>query len=192
MSAEPPGGAGTNAHTDPIGPFPPGEDPTEYDRLRRRVLWRFPSGLYLLGSRHLERRNLMTCSFVTQLCISPKIVGVGVEQSALTNELIHASRSFCLSLVAREDRALVRRFVKPAVHDGTLSTLNERPYVDSRVTGAPILHGAVAYVDCRVSHEIDLGSHTLFAGEVVDAGVGEGGEEREVLRMEDTRMSYGG
>jgi flavin reductase (DIM6/NTAB) family NADH-FMN oxidoreductase RutF len=181
-----------NTHADPIGPIPAGEDPVEYDRLRRRVLWRFPSGLYLLGSRHLERRNLMTASFVTQLCLSPKIVGVGVERTALTHELVHGSGCFTLSLVARADRALVRRFVKPAVHDAVKSTLNDVHFVDSRVTGAPIVDGALAYVDCRVTHELDLGSHTLFAGEVVDAGSGQGGEEGEVLRMEDTRMSYGG
>jgi flavin reductase (DIM6/NTAB) family NADH-FMN oxidoreductase RutF len=178
--------------TDLIGPFPAGEDPADYDRLRRRVLWRFPNGLYLLGSRSGERRNLMTCSWVTQLCLSPKIVGVCVEQSAFSFELIDGSRCFSLSLVARADRALVRRFVKPAVHDPALSTLNDVHYVDSRVTGSPIVDGALAYVDCRVAHDLDLGSHTLFAGEVVDAGFGAGGEEAEILRMEDTRMSYGG
>jgi flavin reductase (DIM6/NTAB) family NADH-FMN oxidoreductase RutF len=180
------------ASADPIGPIPAGEDPVEYDRLRRRVLWRFPSGLYLLGSRHLERRNLMTASLVAQLCVSPKIVGVSVEQSALTHQLVHGSRCFTLCLVARADRALVRRFVKPAVHDASRSTLNDVHFADSRVTGTPIVDGALAYLDCRVTQELDLGSHTLFAGEVVDAGFGEGGEEREVLRMEDTRMSYGG
>jgi hypothetical protein len=44
----------------PVGPFPEGVDHEEYDKLRRRVLWKMPSGLYLLGSRHGERRNLMT------------------------------------------------------------------------------------------------------------------------------------
>ena len=38
-----------------------------------------------------------------------------------------------------------------------------------------------------------LGSHSLFVGEVVDAAFGPGGAgEAEVLRVEDTRMSYGG
>ena len=33
-----------------VGPFPPGVDPDSYDRLRRRILWRMPTGIYLLGS----------------------------------------------------------------------------------------------------------------------------------------------
>ncbi len=44
----------------PVPPFPPGADPDEYDRLRRRVLWRMPSGLYVVGSTDkAERRNGM-------------------------------------------------------------------------------------------------------------------------------------
>jgi flavin reductase (DIM6/NTAB) family NADH-FMN oxidoreductase RutF len=35
------------------------------------------------------------------------------------------------------------------------------------------------------------GGHTLFVGEVVNAGFQQA-EETPVLRMEDTRMSYGG
>ena len=58
-----PGGAG------PIGPYPPGvdseEQQDEYDRLRRRVLWTLPSGLYVVGSRAGERRNGMTINWST-------------------------------------------------------------------------------------------------------------------------------
>jgi flavin reductase (DIM6/NTAB) family NADH-FMN oxidoreductase RutF len=42
-----------------------------------------------------------------------------------------------------------------------------------------------------VRSEVDCGGHTLFLGEVVDAGFAKT-EDTPVLRMEDTRMSYGG
>ena len=35
----------------PVGPFPDGADPEEYDRLRRRVMWTMPTGLFVIGSR---------------------------------------------------------------------------------------------------------------------------------------------
>ena len=44
---------------EPVGPFPDGIDPEEYDRLRRRVRWTIPRGLYVSGSRAGERRNGM-------------------------------------------------------------------------------------------------------------------------------------
>ena len=61
-----------------VGPFPEGRDPEEYDRLRRRVLWSLPTGLFVVGSRAGARRNLMTCNWVMQVATTPKLVAVAV------------------------------------------------------------------------------------------------------------------
>ena len=174
----------------PVGPFPDGADPEEYDRLRRRVLWAMPSGLYIVGARDGDRRNGMTLNWATQVGSDPKLLAVSVEKTAFTHELITGSRSFSVSIVSREDRAIVRKFTKPVDVDATAATLNGFPFRDGR-TGAPILTQAVAYVDCEVRQAVDCGSHTLFVGEIVDAGFQQA-EDTPVLRMEDTRMNYGG
>ena len=183
-----PGGSG------PVGPYPPGvegpEAEDEYDRLRRRVLWSLPYGLYVVGSRAGERRNGMTINFVSQVSMNPKLMGIGVEAEAVTHELITEGGVFALNTISREDRAIVRKFTKPVEVDAEASTLNGFPFHDG-LTGAPILDQAVAYVDCEVRQALDLGDHTLFIGEVVDAGF-QADEDTEVLRMEDTRMNYGG
>jgi flavin reductase (DIM6/NTAB) family NADH-FMN oxidoreductase RutF len=176
--------------TGPVGPFPDGTDPEEYDKLRRRVLWTMPSGLYIIGSRAGERRNGMTLNWATQLSFDPKLVGIGVEKEALTYELIEEGRVFSLNILDREDRAIVRKFTKPVDVDLDAKTLNEFPYHDG-VTGAPILDQAAAYVDCEVRQAVDTGDHTLFIGEIVDCAF-QKDEDTPVLRMEDTRMNYGG
>ena len=53
---------------EPVGPFPQGADPEEYDKLRRRVLWKMPSGLYVLGAGYGGRRNLMTLNWAILDC----------------------------------------------------------------------------------------------------------------------------
>jgi flavin reductase (DIM6/NTAB) family NADH-FMN oxidoreductase RutF len=174
-----------------VGPFPAGVDQEEYDRLRRRVLWTMPSGLYVIGSTDRgERRNGMTANWVTQLSFDPKWVGVSVERDAFTHELIEAGGCFSISLIDRDDRAIVRKFTKPVETDLAAKTLNGVAYLE-RATGAPILAQAVAFVDCEVRERLAAGTNTLFAGEVVDAGFLKG-EDTPVLRMEDTRMNYGG
>ena len=174
-----------------VGPVPDGRDPEEYDKLRRRVLWTMPSGLYVIGSRAGDRRNGMTMNWATQVSSDPKLLAVSVQKDALTHELIAEGGGFALSVVDREDRAIVRKFTKPVEVDVGAGTLNGFPFTDAPVTGAPILAQAVAWVDCRVHSTVDLGSHTLFLGQVVDAGFAKA-EDTPVLRMEDTRMSYGG
>lgn len=199
-----------------VGPVPPGEDPDTYDRRRRRVLWLLPTGLYVVGSRAGDKRNLMTVSWVTQVALTPKLVGMAVEATALTHELISEGGVFALSILPRDQRELVRRFAKPvgdvSVDDNGSGTM-QGAAVRAATTGAPILEMAVAWLDCEVRHRLALGSHTWFAGEVVDcdfapagppapvempgADPGDvpatpGAKTMEVLRMEDTRMNYGG
>ena len=176
----------------PVPPFPDGVDPDEYDRLRRRVLWKMPSGLYVVGATDKgERRNAMTCNFATQLSFDPKWIGIGVEAEAFTHELIVAAGVFALCLIDREDRAIVRKFTKPVAVDLDAHTLNGFAYIDGPQTGAPVLAQAAAYVECDVRQTVAIGNHTLFLGEVVNAAFLKD-EETEILRMEDTRMNYGG
>jgi flavin reductase (DIM6/NTAB) family NADH-FMN oxidoreductase RutF len=150
-----------------------------------------PYGLYLVGSRSGVERGLMTLNWSTQLSFEPKLVGISVEQTALTHQLISEGRAFSLCMVDREDRAIVRKFVKPAELDPAAMTLNGVVFRDGSVTGVPVLTQAVAWLECRLQDDVPCGHHTLFVGEVVDCGF-EKAEETPVLRMEDTRMNYGG
>jgi flavin reductase (DIM6/NTAB) family NADH-FMN oxidoreductase RutF len=184
-----PGGTG------PIGPFPAGvetdEQKDDYDKLRRRLLWTFPSGLYVVGSRSGDRPNLMTLNWCTQVSFDPKLLGISVEKTAVTHELIATGNVFAVCTIDREDRAIVRKFTKPVEVDLDARTLNGFPFHDGPATGAPVLHQAVAFVECSVRQEVDCGGHTFFVGEVVNAQF-QKAEDTAVLRMEDTRMSYGG
>jgi len=185
-----PGGSG------PIGPYPPSvstdDDRVDYDKLRRRVLWTMPSGLYVIGSRSADgtAKNLMTANWVTQLSFDPKWVGVGIDAAAHTHALIEDGGCFTVCLVDREDRAIVRKFTKPAELDADAATLNGFAFLE-RVTGAPVLAQAVAFLDCEVRERVAAGNHTLFLGEIVDCDFLRD-ESTPVLRMEDTRMNYGG
>ena len=176
----------------PVPPYPEGADPDEYDRLRRRVLWKMPSGLYVVGSTDKgERRNAMTLNWASQISFDPKWIGIGVDHEAFTHELISAGGVFSLCLIDREDRAIVRKFTKPVDVDLGAHTLNEFPYFDGPATVAPVLTQSVAYIECEVRQTVEAGNHSLFLGEVVNAAFLKD-EETPVLRMEDTRMNYGG
>ncbi len=175
------------------------EDAEAYDRRRRRVLWSMPTGLYVIGSAgEIDGEaawNLMTANLVVQVATGPKALAIAVEQTARTARLIEAGRAFTLSLLARADRTVVRRFVKPVseveLDGGGRPRVMAGEAVHLAGSGCPVLDRASAAVDCELRQALDLGSHRLFIGEV--SGV-EGGEEPlpELLRMEDTRMNYGG
>jgi flavin reductase (DIM6/NTAB) family NADH-FMN oxidoreductase RutF len=192
-------------HTGLFGPVPDGSDPEEYDRRRRRVLWSMPTGLFVVGSRSGDQRNLMTCNWVMQVATTPKLVTVAIEVGSVTHGLIEDGGGFSVSILARVDRALVRRFVKPAgdvvIDASGVVTAIQGEAVHEVADGLPVLASAVGWLACEVRQGVSLAraSHTLFVGEVVDAGetsgaIGDKGGpiHPEVLRMEDTRMNYGG
>ena len=79
-----------------------------------------------------------------------------------------------------------------AVADVGASTLSGMHYHDAPVSGTPIPDAAVAWLDCSLERSVELGSHTLFIGQVVDAAFrDEPAGELELLRVEDTKMNYG-
>ena len=185
-----------------IGPVPAGVDPEEYDRARRRVLWSMPQGLYVVGSRAGGDRNLMTCNWVMQVATDPKLVAVGLDATSVTARLVRLGGGFAVSLVDRADRAVVRRFVKPVtdvVLDGAgrVVAMAGVP-VTELASGRAILRRHAGWLDCEVRNRVALGSHDLVVGEIVAVGEAGGAADaggagiEGVLRMEDTRMSYGG
>lgn len=157
------------------------------EKLVNRVTWKIPNALALVGSKSGDERNGMTTSWITQLSMEPVLIGIGVDNTAVTHRLIAESGAFTVNLWDADDTKVFVKFSKPATDDG--ATLNGRP-VRSATTGAPVFDEALAWMDCEVRHSIDLGTHTLFVGEIVDAGIND--DEARAAAMSDTRMKYGG
>ena len=129
----------------------------------------------------------MTASWITQLSMEPVLIGVGVENTAVTHRLISEGGSFTVNLWDSADTRVFVKFSKPATYaDGTL---NGRA-VREGATGAPVFDEAIAWMDCEVRHAIDLGTHTLFVGELVAGDIR--ADDVRSASMSDTRMKYGG
>ena len=157
------------------------------DELVNRLTWKIPNALALIGSRAGEERNGMTASWISQLSMEPVLIGVSVENTAVTHRLITDGGSFTVNLWDAEQTRVFVKFSKPAAYaDGTL---NGRP-VREATTGAPVFTEAIAWLDCEVRHAFDMGTHTLFVGELVDGGIND--DEPRAAAMSDTRMKYGG
>jgi len=157
------------------------------EALVNRVTWKIPNALALIGSAADGERNGMTASWITQLSMEPVLIGVAVDNTAVTHRLISEGKSFTVNLWDSDDTRVFVKFSKPAADDG--ATLNGRP-VRSAVTGAPVFDEALAWLDCELRRAIDFGTHTLFVGELVDAGIND--DDKRAAAMSDTRMKYGG
>ena len=157
------------------------------EELINKVTWKIPNALALVGSRAGDEWNGMTTSWITQLSMEPVLIGVSVDNTAVTHRLITDGGSFSVNLWSSDDTKTFVKFSKPATKEGM--TLNGRT-IREGATGSPVFDEAIAFLDCEVRQAIDLGTHTLFVGELVDAGIGD--DDARAAAMSDTRMKYGG
>ena len=157
------------------------------DELVNKVTWKIPNALALVGSRAGDEWNAMTASWITQLSMDPVLIGVSVDNTAVTHRLIREGGSFTVNLWSADDTRVFVKFSKPATFEDM--ALNGRRVTEG-VSGAPVFDEAIAYVDCEVRQHHDLGTHTLFIGEVIDAAVRD--HDARSASMSDTRMKYGG
>ena len=93
----------------------------------------------------------MTANLVVQVCMEPKLVGVALERDSVTARLVTAGGGFTVSLLARADRDVVRRFVKPVTDverapDGAVIALSGQPVTEVGPDRLPVLASAAGYL----------------------------------------------
>jgi flavin reductase (DIM6/NTAB) family NADH-FMN oxidoreductase RutF len=141
--------------------MPPGHD--DY----RRTMSRFATGVTIITTRHGQHLHGMTANAVTSLSLDPMLVLVCVDKAADTHDILLQAGFFAVNILARDQEELC---VKLATKKGDQWShgIESVPHHTAQ-TGAPIIDGAIAYLDCRTVTEHHGGDHTIFVGEVVEA-----------------------
>lgn len=133
---------------------------------QRDVMGRFPHGVAVLTVDAEGERLGLTVASVVSLSLDPPLVGVAVSHQAAMHELLRSAGGFALSLLAEGQERLARHFARGvppiAMWDG----------IETHGDGAPLLDGALGWIECRLADELATGDHTLFVGEVLSAEAG--------------------
>jgi flavin reductase (DIM6/NTAB) family NADH-FMN oxidoreductase RutF len=135
---------------------------------KKTALRMIPYGLYVLTAESPKGAAAATVNWVTQASFAPPLVAVGVKADSHAHAIIKESNAFALNVLGKGQQAMAFTFFKPAQREG--STISGEP-VRAGATGAPILTNAPAFVECRVVGSVEKGDHSVFVGEVVEAGV---------------------
>lgn len=140
-----------------------------------RALHTIGYGLYIVCSKKDERFNGQVANTVTQVTAEPPAIGVIINKGNLTHEFIKESRVFTASVLAKETPlAFIGHFGFKSGRD--IDKLKGLNYILGE-TGAPIVTDhALAFLEVKVSKELDVGTHTIFVGELVGADVIKEGE----------------
>ena len=136
---------------------------------KKTVLRMIPYGLYVLTAKGKDDAvAAATVSWVTQASFAPPLVVVGVKTDSHAHPLIKESKAFVLNVLGKGQQAMAFTFFKPATREG--QTISGEPFRWGS-TGAPVLERAPAFVECRLVDTVERGDHSVFVGEVVEAGM---------------------
>ena len=161
---------------------------------KKTTLRMIPYGLYVLTAASGDRVAAATVNWVTQASFEPPLVAVGVKADSHAHALIKESKAFALNVLGKGQQAMAYTFFKPADRQG--QTISGEPF-RAGTTGAPVLAGTPAYVECTLEATVELGDHSIFVGKVVEAGVAkapEGRADDATLRLKELgdKVFYGG
>jgi flavin reductase (DIM6/NTAB) family NADH-FMN oxidoreductase RutF len=136
---------------------------------KKAALRMIPYGLYVLTGQGRDGTiAAATVNWVTQASFAPPLVVVGVKADSGTHAVIKDAGAFALNVLGKGQQAAAFAFFKPVNRDG--DRINGEPF-RSGATGAPILASVPAFVECKLVDTLEKGDHSIFVGEVVEAGV---------------------
>jgi flavin reductase (DIM6/NTAB) family NADH-FMN oxidoreductase RutF len=130
----------------------------------KQVMAQWASGVTVVTTLDKGTPVGMTVSAFASVSLHPPQVLICVNQTSSTHKALCGSGTFVVHLLRQEQMAWGKRFagMDPAVTDRF-----EAIRWDVGHTGAPILPGVLAWLDCRMANSVRAGDHTIFVGEVV-------------------------
>src|SRR6266849_741110 len=132
-----------------------------FDRhLKRQSPRRLPTGVTVGTVGEVDSLCDMTANSVMSLSLTPPLVLIAVKKGNRTAQMISEIRCFAVNVLTAEQEPIARRFATNGLKD--FSDISFK----CAETGAPVLEGALAWVDCRLVEMLAGGDHNIFIGQI--------------------------
>jgi flavin reductase (DIM6/NTAB) family NADH-FMN oxidoreductase RutF len=133
----------------------------------KAALGRFCSGVTVitLGG---EEDHGMTASAFCSLSLDPPLVLVCVKKGNHTHQLLQTASGFGVNLLGADQKDLSNRFAGWGFPEDQ-DKWEDLDITRAEVSGAPLIQGAMGWLDCSVYGTRDGGDHTIFIGQVENA-----------------------
>jgi 3-hydroxy-9,10-secoandrosta-1,3,5(10)-triene-9,17-dione monooxygenase reductase component len=132
----------------------------------RRVLGHFPTGVTVVTASAERGPVGMAIGSFASISLDPPLVGFFATTNSASALAIKEAGHYCVNILAADQMDLCGMMASKA--DDKFAGVMWSPAGGS---GAPILPGAVAMIDCRLDSVIELGDHELLVGRVLHLDV---------------------
>ncbi len=112
----------------------------------------------------------MTATAFMSVSLDPPLVLVSLREGSRMDDLLAEQPLWAVSVLADHQLQVAGRFsMKGRISDRLLFA--DLPYARGEVSGAPLLTGALATLECRTENRVPAGDHTLVIGRVLASAV---------------------
>jgi flavin reductase (DIM6/NTAB) family NADH-FMN oxidoreductase RutF len=142
---------------------------------KKTALRMIPYGMFILTAKAKEGQDISaaTVNWITQASFAPPLIAVGVKADSGAHQHIKDTSQFAINVIGKDQ----------------INTIGGENFEDGPETGCPLFINSPAWWECKVVGEVAQGDHTLFVGEVLEAGVR---TEDQTILMRDHNLNYGG
>ena len=139
----------------------------------RHAMGCFSTGVTIITVDDYGKVEGMTANAFASVSLDPTLVLVCVSHTARTHAHIHARKRFGINVLSENQRKISEHYAlaerDPAVPEETAGAKFDRAK-----HGTPVLHGALAYLECRLQTTHEAGDHSIFIAEVEDVVIHQG------------------
>jgi flavin reductase (DIM6/NTAB) family NADH-FMN oxidoreductase RutF len=151
----------------PEEPATPVAEDTPAPPVLRDVMSNFATGITVLtaGGEHCHG---MTANAFSSVSLDPPMVLCCIARTAQMHEALLCTRYFGVSVLSADQEDLARYFASHNRPEG-LAQFENIEWTPARRSGAPLLAGSLAWLECEVAEVYHGGDHSIFLGTVLDA-----------------------
>jgi flavin reductase (DIM6/NTAB) family NADH-FMN oxidoreductase RutF len=143
----------------------------------REAMAQFATGVTVLTASG-ERCHGMTANAFSSVSLDPPLVLVCVARAARMHQAITTAGCFAVSVLGCEQLDVARHFADRRRPDG-LAQFDPVDWVPGQRTGAPLVKGSLAWLECELADTFDGGDHSIFIGRVLTSCAG--GEQEALV-----------
>src|SRR5579864_7392989 len=139
----------------------------------RRAMGCFATGVTIITVDLDGEVHGMTANAFASVSLDPMLVLVCVDSDTRTHSHLHARKRFGINVLGEDQRAISEYYARPE-RDHEHAETEGGARFDRTRHGTPRLHGALAYLECRLHSAQEAGDHSIFIAEVENVVVREG------------------
>jgi flavin reductase len=138
----------------------------------RKAMGLFATGVTVITVDQEGEVHGMTANAFTSVSLDPQLVLVCVDHRARTHAHLHTKKRFGINVLSESQRKISEYYARATEKHQRAEEAGAQ--FERTPHGTPVLHGGLAYLECRLESAHIAGDHTIFIAEVEDVVVREG------------------